>query len=152
MSLRYGIKESDQLRVCCVFKSLCVFILFTPERTPLSLLKEQTQLWLFPPLLFDPRSLLGPPPKPCPLHWLGCSDSGGLLGREPAEVYWAISLSPPPTCSTPPLSFHSGSARLMGLLFFSYCSSGISYRAYHFVPGTIFSLLLRWQKWVRIVY
>lgn len=66
--------------VCYVFKSLCVFSLFIPERIPLLLLKEQTWLWLCRLLLFDPS----PSPKP-PFDAGGdCSEPAGLLGRQPA--------------------------------------------------------------------
>lgn len=126
-SLRHGIKESAQLRVCCIFKSLCVFILFTPERIPLSLLKEQTLLWLFPLLLFD-RS---PSPKPPLYAGGGCSDSGGLLGQEPAACSLCCLAVPytPNLCHSPaelsfPICQVNGMAVL--LLLFSYFVHGLS--------------------------
>lgn len=143
MSLRYGIKESNQLWVCCVFKSLCVFILFTPERIPLSLLKEQTQSWLLPLLLFDPCSRAQPLPQASLPRWWRQFGLWGFVGaRTRCELAALSGCFPPPTCSIPLLSLHSQSARLMGCLFF-YCSSPISYRVCQFVPVTIFSLLLR---------
>lgn len=143
MSWRYGIKESDQLWVCCVFKSLCVFILFTPERIPLSLLKLQTLLWLFPLLLFDPDSRARPFPQASLLCWWRLFRLWGFAGQGACCVLTVLfGHAPPPTCSIPLLSFHSCSARLMGLLFFFYCPS-LSYRVCQFVPETIFSLLLR---------
>lgn len=87
--------------VCCVLKSLCVFILCTPEDS-IILAQRATLGWRFPALLFDPCSPLSPSPKPCLRPWLRLFRLWGIAGREPVSFHCALGCSLTPTCSTPP--------------------------------------------------
>lgn len=151
MGMRYGIKEFDQLWVCGVLKSLCVFFLFTPEDS-IIFAQRATLLWLCPLLPFDACGQARPFPPALPPTLAEAVQPLGVAGpgaREPGRVHRAPGCSPPPTCSTPRWAFIPNH-QVNGVVLFSYCSL-ISHRIYQFVSGTIFSLLLKWQKWMRIV-
>lgn len=120
MSLRYGIKESDQLWVCCVFKSLCAFILFTLRGFHYLCSKSRHCSGCFPCFSLIPAAQLGPSPKPPLLDWLRLFRAWGFPGWGACEVFTVLfdcsHLQPAPfPC------FHSRSVKLMALLFFSYC-------------------------------
>lgn len=127
MSLRYGIKESDQLWVCCVFKSLCVFILFTLRGFHYLCSKSRHRSGCFPCFSLIPAVGLGPSPKPSLPHL----DPGGLLGWEPAEYSLCCLAVPTSNLLHSRAEFSFQICQVNGiivllLLFYSYFIQGLS--------------------------
>lgn len=90
MSLRYGIKESDQLWVCCVFKSLCVFILFTLRGFHYLCSKSRHCSGCFPCFSLIPAAELGPSPKPSFRDWLRLFRPWGFAGLGACWVFTVL--------------------------------------------------------------